>query len=120
MMIITANLYKGHHFEPPYDLLSSRELQITGAHRLDNRPSLSEVAETFRSAKIIAYVGASILTFILIILWPSCMLTVDVMNQSQFSQWVSWLRSDLSPLPKNVALLPSIWVGLSCPECFVV
>ncbi|XP_064641869.1 uncharacterized protein LOC135496466 [Lineus longissimus] len=72
----------------PWTELYARELKVTGGHHLDNRPSLAEVEETFKNAKYIAYVGAALITFVLVVLWPCCMLTIDVMTQSQFSQWV--------------------------------
>ena len=68
-----------HHF---------RELNITGAHQLDKRPSLEEVSKTFRGATILAKGGALVLTVILIGLWPACMMVIGVMNLQQFRHWV--------------------------------
>ncbi len=68
-----------------------RDLGLTGANKLDNRPELSDVSRAFKSARLIAYIGALVLTFVLIILWPAVMVAVGVMDLSGFQHWVSWV-----------------------------
>lgn len=65
-----------------------RDLNLDGANRLDNRPSLAEVAKAFRSPRIISYVGALSLTFLLVLLWPAVATVAGVMNLGAFSAWV--------------------------------
>ena len=33
-------------------------MNLTGANKLDNRPDLEDVAKSFKSAKMVAYIGA--------------------------------------------------------------
>ncbi|XP_074654736.1 uncharacterized protein LOC141908541 [Tubulanus polymorphus] len=72
----------------PWTELYSKELQLSGLQTLDNRPSMAEVAATFKTAKLTAYVGALSASFVLILLWPACMVSIGVMDSSQFAQWV--------------------------------
>ena len=64
-------------------------MNLTSANKLDNRPSMKDVAKAFKSAKVVAYVGATVLTVILIFIWPGLMSVVGVMDLFQFKQWVS-------------------------------
>ena len=36
----------------------NRDMNLTCANKLDNRPDLEEVAKAFKNAKLVAYVGA--------------------------------------------------------------
>ena len=65
-----------------------RDLGLTGANQLDNRPSLEEVKSTFKFAKNLAMTGAVVLTFVLILVWPTCMVSVGVMDLAAFTHWV--------------------------------
>ena len=69
----------------------SRDLKLTKANKLDNRPSLQDVNNAFKLTKLIAYAGSISLTCILIILWPAVMSAVGVMELYHFTQWVSIL-----------------------------
>lgn len=60
-----------------------------GAHQLDNRPSLYEVSRAFRNAKLVAQIGAVVLSVVLVILWPALMIPIGVFSFSDFSSWVS-------------------------------
>ena len=66
-----------------------RELNIDGAYKLDNRPTLELVSRTFRDARLIAYIGAPIVTFIIVVLWPALMTTVTTLDIHMFKHWVS-------------------------------
>ena len=70
-------------------LATVRELELTGAHQLDNRPSLAEVSRTFRVARRIANVGSVVLALVLVVVWPASMVAVKVMDRGQFGGWVS-------------------------------
>ncbi|XP_076358090.1 uncharacterized protein LOC143250861 [Tachypleus tridentatus] len=72
----------------PWTELYARELNVTGANKLGNRPTLEEVEKTFRSAKWIANAGALVLTLVLIIIWPAGMVAANVLNHSSFRHWV--------------------------------
>ena len=71
-----------------------RDLNLEGAYRLDNRPSLAAVQKAFRGAKITALVGSMVLTVILILIWPSVMVAVSVMSRTSFFQWVSYIPTN--------------------------
>ena len=72
-----------------YMYLPRRDLRLVGANKLDNRPELSEVAHTFRNARLASYVGALSLTAILIIIWPAIATVTKVMQLAEFTLWVS-------------------------------
>ena len=65
-----------------------RDLRLTGANRLDNRPSLPDVASAFRGARLVSYIGATSMTLILVILWPAIATVVGVMDLPEFTAWV--------------------------------
>ncbi|KAH9514149.1 urea active transporter [Bulinus truncatus] len=65
-----------------------KDLQISGSHRLDNRPSLQDVQKAFRRAKVMAYFLSTTFTVVLVIAWPAFMTTIDVMTLTQFTGWV--------------------------------
>ncbi|KAK6177025.1 hypothetical protein SNE40_015215 [Patella caerulea] len=73
----------------PWTETYSKDLNLTGAHQLDNRPSLDEVAKTFKYAKLLAVGGSVTLTMILVVIWPCIMVAVEVMSLSSFKGWVS-------------------------------
>ncbi|KAK3604602.1 hypothetical protein CHS0354_027455, partial [Potamilus streckersoni] len=64
------------------------DLNLSGAHRLDNRPTLMDVQRAFRGAKYLASIGSISVSIILVIVWPSFMVLADVMSFNAFSQWV--------------------------------
>lgn len=67
-----------------------RDLNLTGAYRLDSRPTLQEVQVAFRFAKITGFIGSISLTVVMIVIWPLIMMFgVSVMNSTSFYQWVS-------------------------------
>ncbi|ELU11212.1 hypothetical protein CAPTEDRAFT_212836 [Capitella teleta] len=72
----------------PWTELYAKDLDLSGANRLDNRPSLDEVKTAFKSASRVAQIGASLLTFIFVLLWPACMVSIDVMDQATFTRWI--------------------------------
>ncbi|XP_060071327.1 uncharacterized protein LOC132551230 [Ylistrum balloti] len=72
----------------PWTQLYEKDLNITGAHQLDNRPALAEVERHFRSSKIMAYVGGLLGSVLLVVVWPSVLISVDIMDQSDFHNWV--------------------------------
>ena len=59
-------------------------------NKLDNRPTLGDVSKAFKSARVVSYVGAITLTFILIILWPAVSTVVGVFGLDDFTAWVSY------------------------------
>lgn len=71
------------------DFLLYRDLGLKTANKLDNRPSLEDVTKTFRGAKYTAYFGATVLTLVLVIIWPAGMIAEGVFSLSQFKNWVS-------------------------------
>ncbi|ESO83679.1 hypothetical protein LOTGIDRAFT_169159 [Lottia gigantea] len=73
----------------PWTETFAKELNLSGAHQLDNRPSLEEVTNTFKYARYLAVGGSLTLTGSLIFLWPSIMVAVEVMDLSGFSNWVA-------------------------------
>ncbi|XP_077996739.1 uncharacterized protein LOC144450048 [Glandiceps talaboti] len=77
----------------PWTELYIRELSIHDAKMLYNRPSLATMEEKFRLAKIIATSTAVALTLILVVLWPACMISVQVMDSEQFVSWVNVSQS---------------------------
>ncbi|XP_033764344.1 urea-proton symporter DUR3-like [Pecten maximus] len=72
----------------PWTQLYEKDLNIIGANQLDNRPALDVVENHFRSSKILAYVGGIASTIILIVVWPSILISVDVMDRTDFHHWV--------------------------------
>ncbi|KAL5014496.1 hypothetical protein ScPMuIL_008766 [Solemya velum] len=73
----------------PWTELYAKELDLMGAHQLDNRPSLYEVSRAFRNAKLVAQIGAVVLSVVLVILWPALMIPIGVFSFSDFSSWVT-------------------------------
>ncbi|KAG1693505.1 Urea-proton symporter DUR3 [Nymphon striatum] len=73
----------------PWTELYARELNISGANKLDNRPSLDDVERCFQSAKWVAYIGALVLTLGLIVLWPASMVAAGVLQENGFTHWVN-------------------------------
>lgn len=67
----------------------ARELNLSGAHQLDNRPTLQEVSDTFRAARLLANIGSLVLTVVLVLVWPAFMVLVRVMSREEFTHWVS-------------------------------
>ncbi|XP_041377330.1 urea-proton symporter DUR3-like [Gigantopelta aegis] len=65
------------------------DLNLTGVHQLDNRPSLVDVEKAFKLAKYVAIIGSITLSIVLIIIWPSIMVTVGVMSPKQFFGWAT-------------------------------
>ena len=66
-----------------------RELNLSGAHRLDNRPSLSDVQQAFKRATTMAFTCSISTSLVLVIIWPASMVAVGVMDLDQFVGWVS-------------------------------
>ena len=73
--------------------LIDRDLGLSSVNKLDNRPSLEEVAHCFKKAKYTAYIGATVLTAILIIVWPAIQVTTGIFSESDFTHWVSQIIS---------------------------
>lgn len=73
----------------PWTELYEKDLNLTGAYRLDNRPSLRDVSRAFRSAKFVAVVGSLALSVLLIVIWPCIMIGISVMSFNSFYQWVT-------------------------------
>ncbi|XP_053394381.1 uncharacterized protein LOC128555605 [Mercenaria mercenaria] len=74
----------------PWTELYEKDLNLTGAYRLDSRPSLEEVQVAFKFAKIAGFIGAITLTVIMIVIWPLIMMFgVSVMSLNSFYQWVA-------------------------------
>ena len=46
------------------------------------------MADAFKSSRVISYVGALSLTFILVLLWPSVATVAGIMHVEAFSAWV--------------------------------
>ena len=65
-----------------------RDLNLSGANKLGNRPSLEEVCRTFSSVKMAANVGATSVTFFLVVVWPASMLAEGVFDYQAYSSWV--------------------------------
>ncbi|BFZ23564.1 hypothetical protein BsWGS_26603 [Bradybaena similaris] len=65
-----------------------KELNLYGSHRLENRPSLKEVQTAFKGAKYLAYSSSTIVSCVMVILWPAVMVAAGVMSSSQFYGWV--------------------------------
>ena len=72
---------------------SARELNLSGAHRLDNRPSLLDVQTAFKRATNMAYSCSITTSLVLVVIWPACMVAVGVMDLSAFVGWVSMLST---------------------------
>jgi len=72
--------------------LSVRELKLAGAYRLDSRPPLPEVQAAFRSSRLLAVCASLVLSFVLVVLWPSIMAAVGVMSSGQFFHWVGGVQ----------------------------
>ncbi|XP_053394386.1 uncharacterized protein LOC128555607 [Mercenaria mercenaria] len=73
----------------PWTELYQKDLNIAGAYRLDNRPSLKDVHKAFNGAKYVAFVGSITLTIMLVVIWPCIMVGVSVMSFDSFNQWVT-------------------------------
>ncbi|KAK7450506.1 hypothetical protein BaRGS_00039937, partial [Batillaria attramentaria] len=73
----------------PWTEVYAKELNLSGAHQLDNRPSLQEVAATFRFARLMANIGSVTLALTMIVLWPALMVAIETMTRSQFTGWVN-------------------------------
>ena len=54
-----------------------------------------QVSDTFKGAKRVAYIGALILTLILIIVWPASATAMGVFSYGQFKHWVRILLQSL-------------------------
>ncbi|CAH1784663.1 unnamed protein product [Owenia fusiformis] len=72
----------------PWTELYARELSISGAHQLDQRPSMKEVETVFRNVKITCYIGAIGLSLILVVIWPLAMLSTGTLALDAFRGWV--------------------------------
>ncbi|KAK2149319.1 hypothetical protein LSH36_455g04021, partial [Paralvinella palmiformis] len=72
----------------PWTELYARDLGLSGANRLGNRPLLDEVANKFKGARLVANVGALLISLILVIIWPAAMTAVGVLGPKGFSSWV--------------------------------
>ncbi|KAL4238295.1 hypothetical protein ACF0H5_003007 [Mactra antiquata] len=87
----------------PWTELYEKDLNLTGAYRLDSRPSLEDVQKTFKKAKYVAFFGSISLTVLIIFIWPIIMIFgVSVMSYTSFFQWVT--------LSKVWAFLASIFI----------
>ncbi|RUS77237.1 hypothetical protein EGW08_014990 [Elysia chlorotica] len=65
-----------------------KELNLSGAHRLDNRPSLLDVQHAFKRATTMAFSCSITISLILVIIWPASMVAVGVMDLGAFEGWV--------------------------------
>ncbi len=83
MKIITAILAYNRNTFP------IRDLGLSQAYKLDSRPELRDVSKAFKSARLAAFIGAPLLTVVLVIVWPAAMVAVGVMDLSGFRHWVS-------------------------------
>ncbi|XP_060592204.1 uncharacterized protein LOC132746937 [Ruditapes philippinarum] len=74
----------------PWTELYEMDLHLTGASRLNNRPTLEEVQVAFKFAKKVGFIGSISSTAMLIVLWPLIMVIgVSVMDFNSFYQWVT-------------------------------
>uniref|UniRef100_A0A1I8GDX2 MCU domain-containing protein n=3 Tax=Macrostomum lignano TaxID=282301 RepID=A0A1I8GDX2_9PLAT len=73
----------------PWAEVYAKEMNLVGAHCLDNRPSLEATAEAFRGAKLTANIGALGLTALLILLWPASMMSMKTMDLGGFTAWIA-------------------------------
>ncbi|XP_048249148.1 urea-proton symporter DUR3-like [Haliotis rufescens] len=71
----------------PWTEKYAQDLCLTGAHQLDNRPSLQEVEKTFKKAKYFANIGSVVFSLLLVVVWPCIMIAVDIMSYDQFFGW---------------------------------
>ncbi|KAL3875049.1 hypothetical protein ACJMK2_037988 [Sinanodonta woodiana] len=72
----------------PWTELYAKDLNLSGAHRLDNRPTLMDVQRAFRGAKYLASIGSISVSIILVIVWPSFMVLGDVMSFHAFTIFI--------------------------------
>ena len=55
---------------------------------LDNRPSLADMENKFRRTKLVACIGSTVLTLVMIPVWPLITLADGVMDLHAFRRWV--------------------------------
>ena len=68
------------------------ELNLDDGENFHDRPPLEIVIRKFRAAKITAYVAAVLFTILFVVIWPGCMLSVDILDLSGFNTWTTMSR----------------------------
>jgi len=69
------------------------ELNLDDGENFHDRPPLEIVIRKFRAAKITAYVAAVLFTILFVVIWPGCMLSVDILDLSGFNTWTTMSRA---------------------------
>ncbi len=57
---------------------------------MNDKPSFQEVADTYKTAKRISIIGATVLTLLLIIVWPCITIPFKAFSLNQFEHWVGY------------------------------
>ncbi|XP_061180272.1 uncharacterized protein LOC133188802 [Saccostrea echinata] len=72
----------------PWTERYAKDLKLSAAHQLDNRPSYEDVFSSLRSARLLANGCSPILTILLVFIWPSLMLLEGVLDLAAFRRWI--------------------------------
>ena len=81
-----------------------------GAHQMvKGRPHFYTVRRTFKAAEICAYIFGVLFSVVVVLVWPACMLLVDVMNESAFESWTHVVLTVGVLATVYVTLVPLTW-----------
>ncbi len=74
----------------PWTEKYAEDMKLTGANKVNDKPSFQEVADKYKTAKRISIIGASVLTLLLIVVWPCITIPFKAFSLTEFKHWVSY------------------------------
>ncbi|XP_048764480.2 uncharacterized protein LOC125672302 [Ostrea edulis] len=96
----------------PWTERYAKVLKLNAAHQLDNRPSYEEMYNSLKSARLLANGASTILTVLLIFVWPSLMLLEGVFDLAAFKRWIYMAMSWSMCATIFIIIAPIIYEGI--------
>ena len=94
----------------PVQSWSVRYAPDIGAHHMvKGKPHFFTVRRTFRAAEMSAYIAGVLLSVIVLLVWPACMLLLGVFKYDEFRSWVIAILIVCIIATAFIALVPLLW-----------
>ena len=81
-----------------------------GAHQMvKGKPHFYTVRRAFKIAEICAYIFGVLLSVVILLVWPACMLLLDVLSENQFEAWIHVVLLVACLATAYAAFVPLTW-----------
>ncbi|XP_076358108.1 uncharacterized protein LOC143250870 [Tachypleus tridentatus] len=92
----------------PWAFIYREELVIEPKDKYHDRPSLESVVQTFKTARVIAYVVGVLLVLLFIFIWPGAMAAIKLLDSSGFLIWTSISRGWTFTAAAFIIIVPCV------------